>query len=845
MKFTLLSICLLLANTFAQASSFTVQDLRVDGLQRVSAGSVFSAFPINIGDQVDDRDLAKASRSLFRTGYFNDIQLLRDGDILVISVVELPTITELEIDGNSAIESEQLKEGLKQAGLAEGYVFKRSTLERLELELERQYVSQGRYDAAINTEVSKLPRNRVSLKINIDEGSVASISHMNLVGFKDFSKQELLAQFELKPTNLWSWYQSDDKYSREKLSGDLERLRSFYLDRGYMRFNVESTQVSLSPNKEDVFLSMNIHEGEVYKVNKVDLAGELIVAQEQLEKLIIMGEGETFSRRKMTLTQDLISKRLGNEGFTFAKVNGVPKINDQDKTVAITFYVEPGKRTYVRRINFTGNESTMDEVLRREMVQMEGGWASTELIEQSKSRLEQLGFFKGVNVETPKVPGSDDLIDVNYHVEEQPSGSLNLSIGYSSSDGMIIGSSVSQNNFMGTGKRMSTSVNKTDAVTSLNLSFSNPYYTVDGISRGYSLFYSQTDFSALTSFSDYNTDSYGGRTNFGFPINSRERLSFSVEASRTLMEARTSGIPEEILGFIDNQGDDFVEVTLGSSWSWTTLNRGLFPTAGAKQSLSVEATVPGSELEYFRVTYKAQKYFPISGDWTFRIRSEVGYGDGYGDTEELPFFRNYRAGGVGSVRGYTTNSLGPKGALKTNLFASELVFAADGTTAVYVTDDAGENVLDDNGDKIQETVTVARDNDNDGVNDARYTADSNRLGGNLLTEASMELVFPLPFVEDQRSMRSVLFMDVGGVFDTQCLALSEASGTDVDTGEAYSNAHPSCVEGFDVDELRLGAGVSLTWITAIGPLTFTFARALNSQDDDETEGFEFSLGQVF
>ena len=819
MKFTLLSICLLLASTFAQAASFKVEDLRVDGLQRVSAGSVFSAFPINIGDEVSSADLAQASRSLFRTGYFNDIEILRDGNILVINVVELPTITELEIDGNSAIETEQLKEGLKQAGLAEGYVFKRSTMERLELELERQYVSQGRYDATISTEVSKLPRNRVSLKINIDEGSVASISHINLVGFKDFSKEELLSQFELKPTNLWSWYQSDDKYSREKLSGDIERMRSYYLDRGYMRFNVESTQVSLSPNKEDVFVSMNIHEGDVYKVNKVDLAGELIVEEKQLNNLVIMKEGETFSRRKMTLTQDLISKRLGNEGFTFAKVNGVPKINDEDKTVAITFYVEPGKRTYVRRINFTGNESTMDEVLRREMVQMEGGWASTELIEQSKSRLEQLGFFKGVNVETPKVPGSDDLIDVNYNVEEQPSGSLNLSIGYSSSDGMIIGSSVSQNNFLGTGKKMSTSVNKTDAVTSLNLSFSNPYYTVDGISRGFSLFYSETDFSKYTSLSDYNTDTYGGRTNYGFPINSRERLSFSVEASRTLMQKGTSSIPEEITSFIDDEGDDFYELTLGSSWSWTTLNRGLFPTAGAKQSLSVEATTPGSELEYFRITYNAQKYFPISGDWTFRVRSEIGFGDGYGDTEELPFFRNFRAGGVGSVRGYTTNSLGPKGAVK-----------------LFSTDDLdGDTIVNANAVAATETTeAIAATSDPD---DFIWVADNNRLGGNLLTEASMELVFPLPFVEDQRSMRSVLFMDMGNVFDTNCHAL-EPDGNG-------NTTHPSCVEGFDADDIRIGAGVSLTWITAIGPLTFTFARSLNSQTGDETEGFEFSLGQVF
>jgi outer membrane protein insertion porin family len=804
MKFTLISMLLALGATFAQAESFTVKDIRVDGLQRVSAGTVFSAFPINIGDKVDNAKLASASRGLFATGYFNDIELLRDGNILVVSLVELPTITALEIEGNSAIETEQLKTGLKQAGLAEGYVFKRSTLERLELELERQYVSQGRYDAQINTEVKKLPRNRVSLKIVVDEGSIASISHINIVGYENFEKQQLLNQFELKPTNLWSWYSSDDKYSREKLGGDLERLRSFYLDRGFIRFNVESTQVSLSPNKEDVFISVNVHEGDIYTVNKVNLAGELILEEELLRKLVVMDEGQTFSRQKVTFTQDLIAKRLGNEGFTFASVNGVPKINDEDKTVELTFFVEPGKRTYVRRINFTGNESTMDEVLRREMVQMEGGWASTELIEQSKSRLEQLGFFKGVNVETPKVPGSDDLIDVNYSVEEQPSGSLNLSIGYSSADGMILGTSVSQNNFMGTGKKMSTSLNKTKAVSSLNLSYTDPYYTVDGISRGYGLFYSQTDFSEL-SLSDYNTDTYGGRTTFGFPISGRERLSFSIEASRTLMEARTSGIAEEILGFIEDEGEDFVEVTLGSSWSWTTLNRGLFPTAGAKQSLALEATVPGSELEYFRVTYNAQKYFPISGEWTFRLRTELGYGDGYGDTGELPFFRNFRAGGVGSVRGYSSNSLGPRGAIKT----------------VYY------NTITENG----ETKKIA---DGD-----YYVADNNSLGGNLLAEASMELVFPLPFVEDQRSMRSVIFLDAGNVFDTECLALTEATAT------GFTNDHPSCEEGFNADEIRLGTGVSLTWVTAIGPLTFTFARSLNSKDEDETEGFEFSLGQVF
>lgn len=810
MKLKFLSLCLVFCSSFALAETFTVKDIRVEGLERISAGTVFGAFPINIGDNVDDRRLAEASKSLFKTGYFNDVSLQRDGNILIVNLVELPTITELTIEGNKAIETEQLKEGLKQAGLAEGYVFKRSTLERLDLELERQYVAQGRYDAHVETEVNKLPRNRVALKIKVDEGSVASIDYINIVGNQDFAKNILLKQFDLKPTNFWSWYKSDDKYAREKLSGDLERLRSFYLDRGYIRFNIESTQVSLSPKKDSVYVTVNVHEGSVYQVTKVDLAGELILEQSLLEKLIIMKAGETYSRGLVTMSQDLISKRLGNEGFTFASVNAVPKIDDEKKTVELTFYVEPGKRTYVRRINVTGNSSTMDEVVRREMRQMEGGWASTELIEQSKSRLEQLGYFKGVNVETPKVPGTDDMIDVNYGVEEQPSGSLNLSIGYSSSQGMILGSSVSQNNFLGTGKKVSASVNKTSAQTSLNFSHTDPYYTVDGVSRGYNLFYRETDFSQLYS-SDYNTDTYGGSTKFGFPINNRERLTFSVEASKTMMETRESGIPEEILEFVDAEGTEFNEFTLQSQWTWSTLNRGVFPTAGAKQELTLESTVPTSELEYFRMTYEAQIYFPIHNEWSLRLRGNVGYGDGYGATDSLPFFRNFRAGGMGSVRGYTRNTLGAKGALK---------------YYPYTIDTDGNLVYSD----VNQDGTVDEQ-------DYQWISDSSSMGGNLLTEANMELAFPLPLIEDQRSIRSVIFLDAGNVFTTKCLVLeADADG---------NTTHPGCVSGFDSSEIRMGAGVGLTWITAIGPLTFTFSRALNAKGDDQTEGFEFSLGQVF
>ncbi|MEE3190720.1 MAG: outer membrane protein assembly factor BamA, partial [Pseudomonadota bacterium] len=425
MRFLLSVISLWLLSASLHAASFTVEDIRLEGLQRVSAGTVFSAFPIATGDTVDDARIAEATRALFREGFFEDIELYRDGNVLVVRMVELPTITSIEIEGNKAIQTEALMDGLKQSGLAEGLVFKRSTLERISLELERQYVAQGRYDAGIITDVEPLPRNRVALKINVDEGNVATIEHINIVGNEIFPDEELLGPLALQSTNFWSWYSSDNKYSREKLAGDLETLRSYYLDRGYIRFNIESTQVSVSPDKRGVYITVSVSEGELYNIRDVKLAGDLVVDEDELTRLYMVKEGDVFSRRRVTFTSDLMTKRLGNDGYTFAKVNGIPKIDDEERLVDMTFYVEPGKRTYVRSVQFSGNDGTRDEVLRREMIQMEGGWASTEKIEAGKNRLNQLGFFKTVNVETPAVPGTDDLIDVNYTVEEQLSGSLN------------------------------------------------------------------------------------------------------------------------------------------------------------------------------------------------------------------------------------------------------------------------------------------------------------------------------------------------------------------------------------------------------------------------------------
>jgi outer membrane protein insertion porin family len=852
MRSLLFTLFLGLLSSTVRAESFVVEDIRLEGLQRVSAGTVFEAFPVNVGDQVDSSRLVTASKRLFKSALFNDVQLLRDGNILIVQVVELPTITGIEIDGNKAIQTDMLLDGLKQSGLAEGLVFKRSTLERISLELERQYVAQGRYDAGIETEVVRLPRNRVSLKIHVEEGSIATIEHINIVGNEAFSDDELLKQFQLQTSNFWSWYSSDNKYSREKLSGDLEKLRSYYLDRGYIRFNIESTQVSVSPDKEGVYITVNVTEGDVYSVKDIKMAGNLVLDEAEFTRLYLIKSGDTFSRQLVTYSSDLMSKRLGNDGYTFAKVDGIPKIHDDEKTVDLTFFVEPGKRTYVRRINFTGNEGTKDEVLRREMLQMEGGWASTDKIDAGKNRLNQLGFFKTVNVETPAVPGSDDLIDVNYNVEEQLSGSLNFNIGYAGGSGMILGASVSQNNFFGTGNRMSLGVQKNNTVQSYNFSYLNPYYTIDGVSRGFNLFYRKTDYASLNTVSDYQTNTKGGNVTFGYPISSRQRLSFSVGFANTEMFEGTT-VPVEIVDFIDNEGDNFDEYTLGLNWRYNNLNRGLFPTAGTEHKLSADVSVPGSDLTYFKLGYTANYYFPIAEEWALRLRTDLGYGDGFGDLERLPFFKNFRSGGIGSVRGYRSNSLGPKG-LPEYAPVSVVQTDADGNV-VYETDDLGRPVVDNSAptvvyktDEDGAAVLVSNSNqykpkyetNSDGsVVTAPYYLESERaLGGNVLAEASFELIFPLPFIEDRRSVRSVLFFDAGNAFTSECYVPYDA---DVPT----LTKHPYCNEGIDLAEIRLSTGVGLTWITAIGPLTFTYSVPLNEKRGDRTEGFEFSLGQVF
>ena len=785
MKRSLLSLLIGSMAYASGANAFVVSDIRIDGLQRVSAGTVFNSLPVEVGDDIESPEVADAAKALFRTGYFKDIQMGREGDVLVVTVVERPSISEIKIEGNKALKTEDLLNGLRSSGLSEGEIFQQATLEAIRLELERQYVAQGRYGARVTAEVEALPRNRVKLTMNVKEGKVATIRHINVVGNTVFPQDEVVGLFELKETGMFSFFGSSDKYSREKLSGDLERLRSFYLDRGYINFAIKSTQVSISPDKQSVFITVNIDEGDKYTINEVKLAGDLIIPEDEAHDLLLASPDQVFSRRVITTTEEVLARRLGNEGYTFANVSGIPTPNHEDKTVDLTFFVDPGRRAYVRRVNFTGNTKTEDEVLRREMRQMEGASANTEDIEQSKVRLERLGFFRQVDVETPPVPGSSDQIDVNYTVEEQPSGSITASVGYSQSDGLLLGGSISQSNFLGTGNNVSVGLNKSDVSQLYNFSFTDPYFTVDGVSRGFGVFYRSYDYDD-SDISSYAADTWGTDIRFGYPLSETQSINFSGGIEGTKITTGTD-TPDYIHDYIREEGDNFTNFKATLGWSESELNRGLLPTRGYSQSVSSQITIPGSSVTFYKLNYRAQYFQPLTRNLTARFAGRLGYIGGYGDTSDIPFFEHYYGGGFASVRGYRDNTLGPK-ALRKN-----------------------------------------RSND------------YNSIGGDVIFEGTAEILFPMPFVADQRSMRTSLFLDFGNVFDTSC------NGDPQKQPPIAGGGQPSIVDCYspDLSELRYSVGLGLTWITPLGPLTFSLARALNAKGEDETQVFQFSLGAPF
>lgn len=856
----LLSFLVLNASSVFANEAFVVTDIRVEGLQRISSGSIFASLPISVGDSIDEITVQNAIRTLFRTGNFDNIFIARDGSILVVNVIERPSISEINIEGNKAIETESLLEGLKGSGLSEGKVFKRSTLEGMKLELTRQYVSQGRYDAGIETDVVALPRNRVAVNINIDEGTTAAIKHINIVGNSVYDDEALIDLFELKTTGWFSWISGNDKYAKEKLSGDLDTLESYYLDSGYIKFNIDSTQVSVTPDKEAVYITINILEDQKYTIGEVDLSGDIVLPEEDLRRLVFVRTGQTFSQALVTSTEEWLTKRLGNEGYNFAKVQGIPEIKEDEQIVDLKFFIDPGKRTYVRRIAFEGNTKTADEVLRREMRQMEAAPASSSSIEQSRVRLERLGYFKGAEVDTLAVPGTDDLIDIKYTVEEQASGSIGASVGFSQDSGVLLGANIQQDNFLGTGKRIGIGLNKSDFLTNINFSFVDPYYTKDGVSRGFSVFYREADLDEIN-VSRYTSNTLGTKLNFGYPLSETQRLGFSIGFTNTEVKAGIGAVQEIIGsprlddpigdnfrfyyvplvnaietqiefvdedgnvldtsvlspslqdGFLDKNGNEFNDFSLTTSWSQSTLNRGRLATRGGSQSLSLEVTTPGSDLEYFKLVYNGQIFIPLYKSWIVRLRTELGYGDGFGG-DDLPFFNNFYSGGFGSVRGFKSNTLGPRGtsALRYTTGRAVIDLGADPTSTA-------DNLVD--GTKLAyqlvdgQLFTQLLENDPD------------PFGGNILIEGGAELLFPLPFLKDQRSVRSAFFIDFGNVFSTNC-------------GSSQLN----CFEP-DAGELRSSFGVGLSWITGFGPLTFSYAKPINDSDDDETEAFQFSLGRSF
>lgn len=643
---------------------FVVKDIRVEGLQRISPGTVFNYLPIKVGDRVTDKSVQEAIRALYRTGFFSDIRLRHENGVLVVVVVERPSIAGVRITGTRELSEDDLKKALREIGLAEGRVFDRLLLDRVEQELRQQYFGRGFYGVVIRPTVTPLERNRVDITIEVIEGRTARIREINVVGNRSFSDRELLKLFTLGPRPWWAVFSDRDKYSKQKLAGDLERLRNFYQDRGYLGFNIDSTQVSITPDKERIYITINVSEGKKYRITGFKLAGKFVVPEEELRALVMVKPGDVFSRKAIAETTKRITDRLADAGYAFANVNAVPEVDEDKAEVSFTFFVDPGRRVYVRRINFSGNAATRDEVLRREMRQLESAWYSAELLQRSRVRLQRLGFFEEVNIETPPVPGTADQVDVNVAVKERPTGNLLLGLGYSDVDRLLVSASITQQNLFGTGKQITAGIDYTRAVRNVNVRYVNPYWTPAGVSRGFSLFANKVDASQLNTAA-YNTESVGAGVFFGIPLAEERTLSVGADAERlnVLTTATSAQVAQD---FVAKHGAQnlILKGTLG--WSYDTLDNLLFPSKGTLHRITGEVTLPGSEIDYYRLTYTGAHYFALTETTSFKLKAEIGYGDGLRGTDALPFFKNFFAGGSTTVRGYRSRSLGPRDALPPN-----------------------------------------------------------------------------------------------------------------------------------------------------------------------------------
>jgi len=784
---------------------FLVSDIRIIGLQRVSTGSIFNVIPISVGDRIDIRKSNDIVRSLFSTEQFDDIQIGKDGNTLIITVVERPSISLIEISGNKALKTEQLLESLDGVGIKEGEVYKRSTLEKVKSELVRSYASNGRYGADVEINEIFKPRNRLEISIEVDEGNSAKIKKISIIGNETFTDDELLDSFELSEGSFFSFLSSNNQYSREKLVGDLETLESYYRDRGYLKFSIESSQISLSRDKKSIFITYNVNEGEKYTINDVDVIGEIPFEEEVYIEIVNSLKDQTYSQAQITSIEEFFVNVLGNRGYAFAEVKGDTEITDDSNEVKLIFTVIPGNKTYTRKILFTGNDVTQDHVLRREMRQFEGAWTSDNSIEAGKVRLERLGYFKEVNVETIPVVGTEDQIDIVYNVDEETTGSVGGNIGYSDF-GLMLGFNLQEQNFLGSGNTVGIGINKNIYSEMYNLSFMNPYATKDGVSLGYNVYFRETDYGEFN-VANYLTNSNGFGAQFGYPTSDITRLGFNVTYDKTDIDVGT--LPAlEIYDFVSAEGNIFETLSVQFSWQRVTLNRGLFPTAGSSTVISLSTTVPGSDLSYYRSSIRQRYYRPLSSNFVFGFSGELGYLDAYGDTEETPFFQNFYAGGPRSLRGFESNTLGPR-----STDAPCYEFNYEEKTCPNLIDTDGDGELDSPYINPYANST------------SRYR--DRPIGGNIKVEGSMQLIFKLPFIEDQRSLRSAFFFDFGNVFSDNCK-------------DYQINCYKPALE-----DLRYSYGVGVTWITGFGPLSLAISKPTNAGPQERTEEFQFTVGNVF
>jgi outer membrane protein insertion porin family len=791
----------------AQADDFVVGDIKVEGLQRISEGTVYNYLPVNIGDRLDLRRQQEAIRALFGTGFFRDIELRRDGNTLVVVVLERPSIESFTITGNKDIKTEDLQRSLRNVGLAQGKTFDRSVLEEVTSYLTDQYFSRGKYAVQVKTDVVEVPGNKVRISIEVVEGKRAKIRQINVVGNTVYPDKDLIKEFELKTPNWLSWYRQDDRYSRESLQGDLEKLRSYYQDRGYANFDIESTQVAIAPEKDDIFITVNVKEGEVYTVGEVKIAGKMVVPEAQLKQLLLVQPGQTYSRRLITQTQELMSLRLGQDGFAFAKIDPVPQENQEDHTVNLTFFVDPGNRAYVRRVNFDNTSAINDEVLRREMRQLEGSYLSNALLDRSKERLQRLPYIEKVEFETEPVPGTPDLVDVSFDIKEGLPGQFSGGIGYSESQGAILNGSFVHSNFMGTGERVAVELAGGKYSKVYSFSNTNPYTNIDGVARTFGLQYRDIT-QYVSASSDFSTKTFAASLEFGYPISEFQALRFGVIAQQSDLITNEFGSAAEAVDWVRNNGKPYTrelvqqrldpvtgqvidvnttlygtkfntfELTAG--WSYDTRNRALFATRGTRHALGVSVTVPGSEVNYYVASYEFLKLVPLYKSWTIAFASELAYGNKLGsDTTALPPFRQFFAGGPETVRGFRESRLGPKDSF------------------------------------------------------------GNPYGGNLKVAGRAELIFPVPD-KWRASARISAFYDIGNVF-SQGTGIKFV-GIDRVTPVDYQ---------FDYNDLKQSTGIAVQWLAPLGIFRFSYALPLNKKKGegvrypDETEGFQFTVGSAF